>query len=180
VKRFSTTENRILLTFWIFSIITYSFALFNNYSLFLSDYMGLTGLTFVTLISVFYPKIIFNSLLFLLTLGLFNIFSFVYFFNFVLTFAIFSLISPGIQLLSLITLLVLFFKRKTEFRNLYISLFGRTEEEKKIDSENLKNSFKTKFSNMTDKEIELRLQDTLIEEARQALFELTNERKNNK
>jgi len=177
VKIIRQIENIIILILWVTIISTFPYALLNNYNLLLSDYLGLTGLSAVSLIAFYYPKMTFKALMILLLLGVFNIFSFIYFINLVLTFGFSSIVTPGIQLFSLVLLLVLAYKKQVELSNLYKNLFGRTDEEIQQSKESLKNSFKLKFSTLSDTEIEIRLKNNLVEEARNALIEIHNERK---
>ncbi|MFC4874816.1 hypothetical protein [Negadavirga shengliensis] len=178
MKIFKRTENIIILTLWLTILSTYPYALLNDYNLFLSDYLGLAGLTIVTLIAFYIPKMTFKSLMVLLFFGLFNLFSFIYFINLVFTFGFASIVSPGIQLLSLILLLILAFKRQGELGIIWTNLFGQTDEEIQQNKDRMKDSFKVKFINLSDKEIENRLQNDLVGEARKALIEIQNERKN--
>jgi len=177
VKKIKQTENIIILILWVTIISTFPYALLNNYNLLLSDYLGLTGLSAVSFIAFYYPKMTFKALIVLLLFGLFNVFSFIYFMNLVLAFGFSSIVTPGIQLLSLVLLLVLAFKRQVELSILWTILFGHTDEEMQQKKESLKNSFKLKFSTLSDTEIESRLKNNLVEEARIALIEIHNERK---
>jgi hypothetical protein len=111
----------------------------NNYDLYISDYLGLGGLVIATTISAFKPEKALVSVIILLLLGLFNLLSFVYFFNFVISFGIVILVTPGIQLISLVLLIVLFIKEREKVSELYQQTFGETEDEK----ENAKLSVKT-------------------------------------
>lgn len=101
------TENLTLLLLWVLSASTFTTALLNNYSLFTSNYVGILGLLIVTSIFFLRPDKKTESLLFLLAIGTLNLASFVYFFNYVFSFGIGALVSPGIQLLSLIFLTIL-------------------------------------------------------------------------
>lgn len=178
LKFIKQTENIIILTLWLTILATFPYAILNNYNLFLSDYLGLTGLTILTAVSVYKPKLTFKCLTILLVLGLFNVFSFIYFVNIVFTFGFAAVVTPGVQLLSLILIVILIIKKNDKFSKFWIEQFGQTEEQIKENKESSKNNFKAKFGRLTDKEIETRLQNNLVDEARQALIEIQNERKN--
>jgi CDP-diglyceride synthetase len=171
-------ENILILILWISVLASFPYALLTNYQLFLSDYLGLAALLIVTAIAIFYPKFTFKGLLILLVLGLFNVFSFIYFFNIVFYFGISSIISPSIQLFSLILLIILVVKRGDKISGFFKILFGRTEKETLDHKTQLKNNFKLKFAKLTEQEIEKKLESKLVEEATQALIELQQERKN--
>jgi len=164
------TEIIILVILWTMSLTTYSIALLDNYVLFPSNYLGLVGLTLVSLVAYFKPEKSFESVVLLLILGLFNLFSFAYFLNFVVT--------PGIQLISLVFLGVLVVRKREEARELYKETFGRTKEEKVQSKQNSHDRFKRNFEQLSDEEIESKLQQDLVPEAISALTELKEERKN--
>jgi len=177
MKIFTKTEFVILLILWLGSLITYSIALINNYDLYVSDYLGLGGLIIATTISVFKPEKALVSVIILLLLGLFNLLSFVYFVNVVISFGIVILVTPGIQLISLVLLIVLSIKEKEKVRELYQQTLGETEDEKENAKLNAKNRFKLNFEKLTDKEIDYRLEQGLVPEAIEALKEIKEERK---
>lgn len=160
------------------SLTTYSIALRDNYILFPSNYLGLVGLTLVSLVAYFKPEKSFESVVLLLILGLFNLFSFAYFLNFVLTFGFSAFVTPGIQLISLVFLGVIVVRKREEARELYKETFGRTEEEKVQSKQNSHDRFKRNFEQLSDEEIESKLQQDLVPEAISALTELKEERKN--
>ena len=150
----------------------------SNYNLFSSDYLGFAGLTIVTLFAYFRPEKSFKSVLILLLLGLFNLLSFAYFFNIVMSFGISVLVTPGIQLISLIMLSVLVIKKREKVGELYRETFGQTEDEKEQSRLNAHNRFKMKFKEVSAREIEIKLQQDLVPEAISALKEIKEERKN--
>ena len=177
MKNFKKTEYIILTILWIGSITTYSIALADNYILYTSDYLGLIGLTIVSFISYLKPEKALASVVVLLILGSFNLLSFVYFINIVMTFGFSILVTPGIQLISITLLTVLTIKKRDKVSELYRSTFGLTKEE--IDQTKLsaKNKFKGRFEKLTDKEIDLKLEQDLVPEAIEALAEIKKERK---
>jgi len=171
-----TRENVILFVMWFCSLSTYSIALLNNYKLFLSDYFGLTGLFAATLVSILRPKLLFICLILLLTFGLFDIVSFVYFLNFIIGFGQPSGEQLNIQLFSLLLLAPLILPALFKSNKLLKSWFGKSKEDKERAQEGMKEYFKDKFRKLTDKEIESRLANNLDNDARQALMELKTER----
>jgi hypothetical protein len=176
MNQLKKTENLILLLLWILSTSTFTTALLNNYNLFNSDYIGITGLLIVTTIFIFKPDKKIEALLFLLTIGTFNLASFVYFFNLVFTFGFGTFVSPGIQILSLVFLTILVLKRKSQVTKIVRYFFGTTEGDKQQAFEQRKSKFKEKFAELNDQEIDSRLENDLQPEAKQALIELKKEK----
>jgi hypothetical protein len=177
MNQLKKTENLILILLWVLSVSTFTYAIPNNFSLFVSDYVGLAGLLIVTTIFLFKPERKTDVLLILLVFGTLNLASFIYFFNFVITFGFGTVVSPGIQILSLVCLTILIFKRKNRVFEISQYLFGKTEEERKDLFERQKERFKTKFDNLSEQDIDNRLQTDLQPAAKQALIEIKNERK---
>ena len=178
MEKLKKTEIIILAILWAMSLTTYSIALLNNYNIFPSDYLGLAGLTIVTLIAYFRPEKSLRSVLILLLLGLFNLLSFAYFFNIVMSFGISVFVTPGIQLISLIMLSILVIKKRQKVIDFYLEIFGETEEEKQQSRLRFQKQFKIKFEQLSDKEIENKLQQGLVPEAIAALNEIKEERRN--
>lgn len=178
MEKFKKTEIIILAILWSMSLISYSIALLNNNVLFTSDYFGLAGLTLVTAIVCIKPEKAFQSVLMLLFSGLFNLLSFAYYFNVVITFGFSVLLTPGIQLISLVLLIVLIIKKRNKAGKFYRETFGLTEDKRENERKNAQNSFKIKFEQLSDMEIEIKLQQDLVPEAIAALNEIKAERKN--
>ena len=178
MEHFKKTEFIILLILWFGSLTTYSVALLNGYNLFTSDFLGLAGLSIATAVSIFKPEKSLNSVLILLLFGLFNVLSFVYYFNIIFSFGFSILVTPGIQLISLLLLSVLVVKNKDKVATIYRSIFFRTAEEKEQAKQSAQNQFKRKFVNLTDKEIAFKIDQGLIPEATEALKEIQEDRKN--
>jgi len=170
------TENLILLLLWVLSASTFTAALLTNYNLFNSDYVGIAGLLIVTTVFIFKPEKKIEALLFLLIIGTFNLASFIYFFNLVFTFSIGTLVSPGIQILSLLFFSLLVLKKKSKVIKIVRYFLGNTEEDKKQAFERGKNTFKEKFAKLSEEEINSRLASNLQPEAKQALIELKKEK----
>ena len=95
-----------------------------------------------------------------------------------MSFGISVLVTPGIQLISLIMLSVLVIKKREKVGEFYRETFGKTEEEKEQSRLNAYNRFKMKFNGLTDREIENKLQQDLVPEAISALNEIKEQRKN--
>ncbi len=177
---FPSIEQIIIIILWLLSGFTYIIAISNSYRLFLSDWLGLTGLCLTTILVVFKSKYITTGLLFLLLLGSFNIISFVYFINIVITFGIDGLITLGVQPLSLILLFFLTYKRGDFIADKLRNFYKTPQTEKKASFERIKKSFKKKFELLSNEEIDSRLLDDLQLEAKQVLLELLEERKSDK
>lgn len=60
----------------------------------------------------------------------------------------------------------------------YRETFGLTEDKRENERKNAQNSFKIKFEQLSDMEIEIKLQQDLVPEAIAALNEIKAERKN--
>lgn len=177
MERLKKTEIIILLILWMLSLSSNGIALLNDYVLFPSDYLGMVGLFIVSTISFVKPERVLLSVIVLLILGLFNLVSFAYFFNWVFTFGFSVLLTPGLQLISLIALVVLFVSKRSEVAQLYRETIGQTKEEKERVVQYSQNRFKAKFERLNDQEIDLKLQQRLVPEAMAALNEIKEERK---
>ncbi len=177
MKRLLNIEYLILGLLWTSSLLTFSYALLKHYSLFTSDYLGLFGLLIVSIYAIIKPDKIVEPLLILLSIGLFNLMSFIYFYNVVFTFGISGLVSPGIQIYSLILLTILVIKKPKTVYNLFQTLFGQTIAEKEESTRQIKEKFKISFKELTEKEIDLRLKENLVNEAIEVLLELKEEKK---
>lgn len=176
MEKIKKTEYIILIILWIGMLSTFIYAVLNNYQLFNSDYFGFIGLSVVTIIAFMKPEKTLGGLLILLLLGLFNLVSFVYFINVVFTFRFTIVVSPGIQMTSLILLTILVIKKRDKIGEIYRKTFIKTEEQKEQTRQNQKNRFKKKFEKLTYKEIESRLELNLVPEAIEALKEIKKER----
>lgn len=180
MNRLKQTENILLILLWALALSTFTVAVLNNYSLFISDYIGLAGLAIVTGVFIYSPDKKTKSLFFLLIPGVFNLASFIYFYNVVFTFGFGTFLSPGVQLLSLGCMAVLVLKRQRKVADMLNNMFGKTEEDIQSAIEQRKEYFRVKFSNLSDSEIDVRLQNDLQSEAKQVLLEIQKERKENR
>jgi hypothetical protein len=176
-KHFKKTEILILMFLWVGSLTTYPIALFNHYALYPSDYLGIVGLAIVTSIAFKMPGKSLGSVIVLLLLGLFNVLSFFYFINLVVTFGFSFFVTPGIQLISLALLLVLVARKKDKVGEEYRLAFGVTEEDRQQERLHSTGGFKDKFKHLSDRELEARLKGDLVPEAKDALRQLLEERK---
>ncbi|MBI1184984.1 hypothetical protein GC194_11975 [bacterium] len=176
MEKFRKTEVIILAILWAMSIVSYSIALLLNYVLYTTDYFGLAGLSIVTLRVLLRPEKSFQSVFILLLFGLFNLLSFAYFFNLIFTFGVSGWFTPGIQLISLVMLSILAIRKRNDVIQFYRETFGRTEKEEEDARKSTQIGFKTKFNNLTDNEIDLKLQQNLVPEAIEALKEIKKER----
>ena len=177
MKNKNYIEIIILALLHIISIVNCSVALINDYILHASDYLGLLGLGIVTAVFYFKPNRSFHSILILLILGLFNLLSFSYFFNYVIIFDRSELFTPGIQLISFFFLIILVVSRHQKIRKLYRDAFTTTNEERRQAQLNLRQMFKSRFVNLSDHEIDQKLHEDLVTEAKEALSEIKKERK---
>lgn len=173
IEKFKNIENLILLLLWTLSASTFTTALLRHYTLYNSDDIGLVGLVMVTTIFILKLQKKTEALLLLLVFGALNLVTFVYFFNFVFKFGFSIFVSPGIQLLSWVCLLILIFRRKDKTIGIVRYLFGETDGEQHNMAERQKLNFKARFSSLSDQEI----QDDLHSHAKQALEEIKKERK---
>lgn len=121
------TEIIILILLWVLSGATFTWAVAGNYNLFVSDYIGIAGLVVVSAIFAFKHSIKTEALLVLLALGTFNLASFVYFFNVVISFGFGTIVSPGIQILSLVLLVVLILARTGKVKEMVSFFYGKEE-----------------------------------------------------
>ena len=124
LKTLKNTEFIILAVMWLAHLATFSISMLNNYELEINDYLGFIGLLMATIFSVLHPDRAFLSLLFLLVAGVFNIFSFLYFFNVVVKLNLSIMKAPGIQLFSLILLATLVLRRKSKILQWYRTFSG--------------------------------------------------------
>ena len=130
LKTLKRTEFIILYVIWISLLSTLIISLINDYQLLTSDYLGMIGLLIVTIISVVRPAKALTSLLILLFISVFNIFSFLFYFNVVIKFNLSMMMTPGIQLFSLILLITLALRKKNRILHMYNTSFGQTDEDK--------------------------------------------------
>lgn len=167
MNKLQKTEHIIVAILWITCIGNYIYTVLDGESLYFFDYFALPALAVTTVFVFNKPDKAFEILLMLLVPGLFGAFSFIYFFDFyiMLNYVEFQIV-PSIILIVLIT------KRKDKVRELYDATLGKVGEEKKTSQPDLKAHFLTEFENLTDEEIEIRLQKNLAYEAREALLEI--------
>ncbi len=135
--------------------------------------IGLIGLAISTLLVARFYKIVFYLLSLLLLFSLFKLIAFSQTRHYV------GVNGVGIDLVSTILLIYLCFKR----RNVIRKWFAEDEESRKEKEESQKRKvlmFKKEFQNYSLNEIEKKLEaNNLVIEARNALEEIMNERRNN-
>ncbi len=176
MKNPKKTEIIILLMLWVLVLTTFPIALFNQYSLNTSDYLGVAGLTLASIAIYYKPEKSFRSVFAILLLGVFNLLSFVYFFNIVIWFGLSFAETPGIQIVSLLLISVLIIRKPNELALLFQDIFGQTEVEKEQSRSRSIKHFKERFKHLSDSEIEKKLQQDLVSEAYLALKQLKEER----
>ncbi len=86
-------------------------------------------------------------------------------------------VTPGLQLISLSLFLILIIRKNDKFKAVMQNLFSQTEQDKMNNQNQLKIRFKNKFTHLTDQEIETKLQQKIVPEAKEALLEILEERK---
>ncbi|MEH0155543.1 hypothetical protein V6R21_15455 [Limibacter armeniacum] len=176
-SKYLKIEYLIIAFLWLCVLISYSIALLTDYVLYTSNYLGFIGLSITTLIVIKFPEKKTVSTLILLILGVFDLLSFIYFFNTIFSISIAKRVSIEFQELSFCLLLILLFSRKEKVILIVRSLLKTTPKDIAEQSNSMHNRFKTKFQMLTDKEIEDRLCNDLTFEAREALLEIQRERK---
>ena len=97
------------------------------------------------------------------------------FISFSLTVYTFGIGLIEIQLIPFVALIIYLYVFKSKISSLLNN--PKSEKEKQNDFENSKNRFKQKFKNLSESEIEIRLNEKLVPEAIKALKELKNELK---
>lgn len=181
MKSYKQTEIIILYVLWILMISTYLIAKGNNYILSTENYIGRIALIIGTIIIIFKSKKSVDVFLILLLLGTFGLCSYSYFIDVKISFSL-KLLKPlsiNFELKSLILLIILTVKKKSKVGIFYKKYFKKSEEEKELTKLNMVNRFKLKFEKLSDKEIEQKLNQNLVEEAKVALNQLKEERNNN-
>lgn len=169
----------ILVFLWTVLLSTFCYALANNYLLFLSDKLGFLGLSLATLIIVRKPKISPEVLLCLLLPGVLNILSFIYFFNPIFSFGISILVTPGLQLLSIVLLVILLTGNRGLLSKSLQFILATSKEDLTSQSTATENIFLQKFEKFSNEELEKRLTDDLTPEAKSAIVQILKSRQSN-
>ena len=176
---FKKTEIIILVILWIILLTTCLISILNDFVIYTSDFLGLIGLIIVTAIATLRPEKLFKSVFVLLLLGLFNLVSFSFSVRMVFRFGSSDSVNLGIQIISFVLLTVLLIRKREKVRKFYKEVFTQTEEEKEQSKNNFQNQFTAKFERLSDREIEIKLQQDLVPEAIKALEAIKEERKGN-
>lgn len=171
-------ENIVLIILWLSSISSFSLALLANYNLMISDYCGLIGLSIVSIISIRTPEKTLMSLMILLVIGLFNLASFIYFINYVLSFGINDKFSISIQAYSLILLLLVLILEKKQIPQFINSLHKKKQNDEQELRSNKVNRFIVKFNKLSKSQLEFKLKEDIVPEAKEALLEILKRRQN--
>lgn len=175
------TKNVILLsTMWLIMLSTYSYALLNNYVLFISDHLGFTGLCVATVIAFTKPSVFPKVMLFILALGSLNVLSFLYFYNIVFSFGFGILISPGIQAYSLLVLIILITINRGLLTASMQFMAATTDEDLKEKQIVSRSIFQTRFEKLESHDLKRKLEDDLAPEARAAIEAILANRESNK
>ena len=173
-------ENFILWILISCAFFSFTIGLIMGYSLSYTQYAGILAILIATTIFFLKPAKALTTLFVILALGTLNLISFGFFIDIYFSFGVnlvgIDIASPGIQLFSLILLIVLMRKRKDKLKELYQRNFGQTNEEYQNSKESTKNRFITKFENLSDCEVVERLNHNLIPEAKEALIEIKKQR----
>lgn len=150
----------------IIGIVSIIQVLTTNYIFNYRQYIGLSLLLICTIFFFFNRKIYKYLLAITLIIGLVNIIGFA---TSTITFGI-SIVQ--VQLIPFIVLLIYISIFKQEIKD----LIKKTDADKEINFNIIKDRFKQKFKKLSDKEIETKLSQNLVPEAMLALEEIKNER----
>lgn len=143
---------------------------FTQYIFTFRQYLGLFFLFVVTILFFINRKVYQIFLLFILLIGTIGLISFS---TYIITFG-FSIFQ--IQLIPFLTLILYMYIYNVNFKKYFVI----SEDDKKENSQKLREKFKKKFSRLSDKEIEMKLEEDLISEAIEALKSIKNARDNYK
>lgn len=162
------------------TIITFGLALILGYRITYNQYAGILAILITSYFFFTGSDKTLGSLFIILVLGTFNILSFGYFIDAAITFGVskanIEINGPGIQLYSLILLIVLFRKRKDELKALYRKYYGQTNEDYQKVRVTMGDRFREKFESLSDSEVLERLEHDLVPEARKALQDIKKQR----
>ena len=162
------------------SILTFGLGLILGYKLTYNQYAGILAILIASILLFTGSKRTLGVLFIILALGTFNLLGFGFFLDAAMTFGIskanVAINSPGIQLYSLILMIILIRKRKHNLLELYNKTFGLTEVDQKEAKQATIKSFMNKFENLSDSEVLERLEHKLIPEAQEALLEIKKQR----
>ena len=165
IKEF--TPFAILSIIGLFSVIQ---VLVTNYTF---DYRQYIGLSLLTVSGIFFftdrrlYRYFFGITLILGTLNLIAFSTYIFAFYFIFF---------PIQILPFIFLVVFFVKNRKRINDLFFRSIQKTEEEEQKYYDRKLKRFKEKFSELSDPEIEYKLNQELVPEARQALIEIIKNR----
>ncbi|MBB4805680.1 hypothetical protein HNP38_000952 [Chryseobacterium defluvii] len=161
---FKKTEVLIILFLWlniIFSFITVPYS-----NLFLN--IGIAGLAIVSVLYKFRPRLSTIILIFLLGIGVFNIASFNNAFQ--INFA-------HINIINLLLLSILAYKKRDIISGLKEKWFGTTKEEISERRNSQIDFFRTRFKDLNDDELKRKLQENISDKAKNAIRKILIERK---
>ncbi len=165
IKEF--TPFAILSIIGLFSVIQ---VLVTNYTFDYRQYIGLSLLT-VSGIFFFTDRRLYRYFFGItLVLGVLNLIAFS------TNIFVFYFIFFPIQILPFIFLVVFFVKNRKRINDLFFRSIQKTEEEEQKYYDRKLKRFKEKFSELSDPEIEYKLNQELVPEARQALIEIIKNR----
>ncbi|MBR9859415.1 hypothetical protein GYB22_01420 [bacterium] len=171
-------EKIILLILWVLCAISFTLTTFKGYSFELANWLGLAGLVLSLVLFYFFPQKKFEIMFGLLCIGSLNIFSFSNFFFGGFTFRIGKLMSPGIQFISFVLLLILILNRREDFRLMLSKIIGTSEDDQEFAFENEVRLFKKKFEGLSTEAIQIKMEQKLSPEAQKALELILKEREN--
>lgn len=176
MKKLLNTEHNIIIVLWTLLLFSCSYALAKGYTITFDFYIGFIGLIVLSVIAFIRPKWLVVGLLLLLSIGIFNLASFLYFYNWYFSLGLGKLGIIKFQLLSLFFLVILLIKSKSLLAAIVSPIFKKNEAHKKSDELVLQEQFKQKFQHLSNREIQKRLGTKLVPEARQALLDILVER----
>ena len=143
----------------------------NPYTIF-----AVIGLMIVSIIFFKFQKIFNKALFILLILGSLNFITFINQYNLTLSLGFGNFRFINLQVYSLTLLILYSFVNRKKIKKQYIKIFGKTEQEIINEKKSLTKMFKKKFKDLNEKEINDKLKENLVDEAKEALFELLKEK----
>lgn len=166
----------LFIILWLSVLGTFSYALANGYLLLFSDKLGFIALSIASLIIVRKPKISGEVLLCLLLPGVLNVFSFIYFFNFLVSFGFSALVSPGLQLFSIALLAILIKGNKGLLSKSIRFMLSTSQTDLEDQSTATTNVFLERFKKHSTEELKNMLYNDLSPEAKSAVMQILKSR----
>lgn len=171
-------EKWVIALLWAGMLVSFPFNLFGGNGLYLSDIIGFSGLSLVSIIFYFKKSIGLPALLILLFVGTCNVATFTTLFNTQVTYSSLGRqLTPGMQLYSLVFFGALAVLRRPVILEGFQRIFGVSEQDREAEFENKIVYFKERFEPLDTDELKRKLNAGLSEEAVSALLLILEERK---